>query len=286
MPSKTNRARPAGPPTDTDAPASDPPSDESRVARRLADAIFEHRLPPGTKLPEADLCRIFGTTRGVVRKVFSRLAGEQLLELVPNRGAFVAKPTVDQTREVYEVRRILETGVVRALAQRRPPAGHARGWTDALRRQIAEEREANRVGDTSRYIRLAGQFHLDLAAATGNDALAAHLKRVVAQTSLMVALYDVPGTNTCSFHEHLEILGAIEAGDYDRAERSMDEHLVGIERQLRLGDEQERVDLDRVLGTGSGCKPPIRSRARSEPKPRESDMSGPRPTVRRQEPQR
>jgi DNA-binding GntR family transcriptional regulator len=52
-----------------------------------------------------------------------------------------------------------------------------------LRNQIAEEREANRVGDTPRYIRLAGQFHLDLAAVTGNATLLAQLKRIVAQTS-------------------------------------------------------------------------------------------------------
>lgn len=226
--------------------------DESRVASRLADAIFEHRLPPGTKLPEVDLCRIFGVSRGVVRKVLSRLAGEQLLDLVPNRGAFVAKPSVEETRDVYEVRRILETGVVRALARRTNHAARpAPRWIEALRKQIAEEREANRVGDTPRYIRLAGQFHLDLAAVTGNAALLAQLKRIIAQTSLMVALYDVPGTNTCSFHEHLEIVGAIEAGDYDTAERLMEEHLVGCERQLRLGDEPQRVDLDRVFGTAN-----------------------------------
>ncbi len=225
---------------------------ESLVASRLSEAIFEHRLPPGTKLPEAELCRIFGTTRGFVRKVLSRLAGEHLIDLVPNRGAFVAKPTIDETRDVYELRRILEIGVVRALAQRAlslstsvPPER----WIEPLRAQIADEREANRLGDNARYIRLAGQFHLDLAAATGNDALAQHLKRVVAQTSLMVALYDVPGTNTCSHHEHMEILNAIETGDYAAAERLMEEHLVSIERQLRLGEEPQPVDLARALGS-------------------------------------
>ena len=227
-------------------PAGD---EDSRVAGQLGDAIFEHRLPPGTKLPEVDLCRIFGVSRGVVRKVLNRLAGEQLLDLVPNRGAFVAKPSVDETRDVFELRRIIESGVIRALARRSPHAAPADSrWIDDLRNQIAEEREANRVGDTPRYIRLAGQFHLDLAAVTGNARLLAQLKRYIAQTSLMVALYDVPGTNTCSFHEHLEILGAIEAGDYDNAERLMEEHLVSCERQLRLGDEPQRVDLDRVFG--------------------------------------
>ena len=220
---------------------------EATMQRKLADAIYEHRLPPGTKLPELDLCRIFGVTRGVVRKVLSRLAAEQLLELIPNRGAFVARPTVEETRNVYQLRRILEAGVVRCLA------GHEhkpRRWLEQVRRQIDEEREANRAGDHARYIRLAGKFHLDLAAATGNAALEQHLKRVVSQTSLMTALYDLPGTNTCSFHEHLEILQAIDAGDFARGERLMDEHLLGCERQLRLDGEPQRVDLAAVLGGG------------------------------------
>jgi DNA-binding GntR family transcriptional regulator len=234
--------------THLDSRAASGTIEESRVASAIAEAIFEHRLPPGTKLPEADLCRIYGVSRGVVRKVLSRLAGEQLLDLIPNRGAFVAKPSVDETRDVYELRRILETGVVRSLARQSAHAARPEPrWLYDLRTQIADEREANRAGDTPRYIRLAGQFHLDLAVVTGNAALVAQLKRVISQTSLMVALYDVPGTTTCSFHEHLEILGAIEAGHYDVAERLMDEHLVALERQLRLGETAQPVDLERAL---------------------------------------
>ena len=227
----------------TDKTGSGARADDARIQQRVADAIYEHRLPPGTKLPEADLCRIFGVTRGVVRKVLSRLAAEQLVDLFPNRGAFVAKPSVEQAREVYELRRILETGVVRRLA-----AESDRRWIPEVRAQIAEEREAKRVGDTPKYIRLSGKFHLDLAAATANTALGQHLRRVVAQTSLMMALYDVLGTNACSFHEHLEILEAIEHGEFGKAEQLMDDHLRGCERQLRLDVEAHPVDLAQMLG--------------------------------------
>ena len=224
-------------------------NDEARIQKQLAQAIYEHRVKPGTKLPEIDLCRIYGTSRGVIRKVLDRLATEQLVDLIPNRGAFVARPSVELTRDTYSLRRILETGVVRTLAK--SVSGNARQpWLMDVRQQVAEEREANRIGDTGRYIRLAGKFHLDLAEATGNSALEQHLKRVVSQTSLMTALYDVPGTNTCSVHEHLEILDAIEAGDYANAERLMEDHLIGCERQLRL-DQEDTPDLDlaQVLGT-------------------------------------
>lgn len=227
------------------------PSDEVRIQKQLAHAIYEHRVKPGTKLPEVDLCGIYGTTRGVIRKVLDRLASEQLVDLIPNRGAFVARPSVELTRDTYSLRRILEAGVVRTLAK-----NAKRPWLRDVRLQVAEEREANRVGDTGRYIRLAGKFHLDLATATGNTALEQHLKRVVSQTSLMTALYDVPGTNTCSVHEHLEILDAIEAGDYANAERLMEDHLIGCERQLRLDQEDAPgLDLAQALGVLSTAVP-------------------------------
>lgn len=228
---------------DNDLQGANVASEEARVQQRLTEAIYEHRIPPGTKLPEADLCRILDTTRGTLRKALDRLADEQLVEQIPNRGAFVARPGVETTRDVYALRRILEAGVVRSLVH-----CDCQPWINKVRLQVGEEREANRVGDTSRYIRLAGKFHLDLAAATGNQALSQHLKRVVAQTSLMTALYDVPGINTCSVHEHLEILDAIETGKLGDAERLMEDHLNGCERQLRLGDEPPpAVDLSQAL---------------------------------------
>lgn len=251
-----------------------PAGEETRVQQCLAEAIYEHRIPPGTKLPEADLCRILGTSRGTLRKALDRLADEQLVEQIPNRGAFVARPSVETTRDVYALRRILESGVVRSLAR-----CDCRPWINSVRLQVGEEREANRVGDTSRYIRLAGKFHLDLAAATGNAALYQHLKRVVAQTSLMTALYDVPGTNTCSVHEHLEILEAIEAGKLEDAERLMEEHLIGCERQLHVGYEAPAVDLSQALGSltttlaptpkpvpSAGARPASKSPARAPAK--------------------
>ena len=235
----------------SEVPARDE-SDEMRIQTQIELAIYEHRVKPGTKLPEADLCRIYGTTRGVIRKVLDRLATEQLVDLVPNRGAFVARPSVEYTRDTYGLRRILEAGVVRMLAK-----SSQQLWLNDVRVQVAEEREANRVGDNGRYIRLAGKFHLDLAAATGNAALNQHLKRVVAQTSLMTALYNVPGTNTCSVHEHLEILNAIEAGDYSVAERLMEDHLIGCERQLRLDQEDApSLDLAQALGAAPDSAAP------------------------------
>ena len=255
--------------------ARDTAADGPAIERRLADAIYEHRLPPGTRLVEADLCRFFNVTRGAVRKVLGRLATEQLIDLVPNRGAFVARPTVAETRDIFELRRIVEGGVMRRVAGRAD-----REWCDRVRRQVAEEREARRTSDTPAYIRLAGQFHLDLAAATGNAALVQHLKRLVAQTSLMLALYDVPGINTCSFHEHLEILDAIEADDRGKAERLMEDHLLGCERQLRLDDDPQPISLAQALGVPSTRAARMRPAARTKRSAPPAGAAGKRSTAR------
>ena len=54
------------------------------MASRIATAIHEHRLLPGTKLGEDRLASIFNTSRARVREVLARMAREQMVELFPN----------------------------------------------------------------------------------------------------------------------------------------------------------------------------------------------------------
>src|ERR1700734_1273632 len=86
------------------------------IAERIRDAIIEHRLAPGAKLTEAQLCEVFDVKRGTVRQALSLLAGERLVDLEPNRGAFVASPSVQEVHEVFEMRRIIERAVVERVA--------------------------------------------------------------------------------------------------------------------------------------------------------------------------
>lgn len=85
------------------------------MAARIATAIHEHRLLPGTKLGEDRLANIFNTSRARVREVLARMARDQMVELFPQRGAFVAKPSIEQALDVFEARRLIEPGIVRRL---------------------------------------------------------------------------------------------------------------------------------------------------------------------------
>lgn len=80
------------------------------IVQALTKAIGAHRLLPGTKLAEQKLATHFGVSRTLVRQALFQLSQNRLIRLEePARGAFVATPSVDESRQVFAVRRMLET---------------------------------------------------------------------------------------------------------------------------------------------------------------------------------
>ena len=223
---------------------------DERIHREVAQAIVEHRLPPGTALPEDQLAGVFGVSRTVVRKALLRLAHEKLVELRPNRGAAVARPSVDEARQLFEARRLLEPVLLRAAATRIAPRTLAR-----LRANLVEEQQAWRRGDRRAVIRLSGEFHRLLAAAADNAVLLEFLAELVARTSLVIALYQPLGTTPCSMEEHARLVEALEAGDTDRACALMEAHLHHCEEQLDLSERGRPIDLRSIFGESGASVP-------------------------------
>ena len=211
---------------------------------QLAGAIFDRRLPPGTKLVEQNLGAIFGVSRARIRAVLGRLAHDHLVTLERNRGARVSTPGVDEAREVFEARKLVEDGTVRAAARNVTP-----GQLRQLRAHVGEEAETRQRGDRQAGIRLSGRFHLLLAEAGGNRVLLELLRGLVARSSLVIALYERPGQGDCSNHDHQQLLDRVAAGDVDGAAASMAAHLDEIRWQLDLSAQgSSRVSLESVFG--------------------------------------
>ena len=225
------------------------------IHAKIYGAIVEQRLPPGTKLGEESLGEIFGVSRTLIRRVLQRLASEHVVESRPHRGAFVARPSVEEAREVFEARRALEAHVIDRLADGLTPAGAER-----LRRHVAKERQAQAAGDRRGLIRLSGEFHLLLAELAGNRAIARFLRELVSRTSLIIGVYEAPGESCCPVDEHAKIIEALASQRADVADQTMRAHLLGIEQRLRLDRLPEQtVDLREVLAAG---RPAVTSRRR------------------------
>ncbi|CDN89062.1 GntR family transcriptional regulator [Hydrogenophaga intermedia] len=218
---------------------------EARIYRAVFESVMSQRLPPGTKLPEAPLCELFGVSRAVVRKVLQKLAHDHIVQLRPNRGATVAVPTREETQQIFEARRALEAAIVRLVAERATPAD-----LKALRAQLQAETKVMHRHDQPAWARLASTYHLRLAELSGNPILHRYLVEIVSRCSLIVALHQPPGNAACEHDEHEGIVERIARGDADGAVALMDRHLRDLERHLMLDKPAPRKDLAHLLGLG------------------------------------
>lgn len=222
--------------------ASAPEHTVDDIVEKISAAILEHRLAPGTKLGEDRLASIFSASRAKIREALARLSHEQVVELIPQRGAFVAKPTIEQAQDVFEARRLIEPGVLRRLI----------GTLDAAKQQrldqhLAQESDARQRNDARAMVRLSGEFHVLLAELAGNSALSRAMRELSTLTCLIISLYDAPTATSCRADEHEQIVGAIKRGDIDQAQRLMLQHLDHIQQSLKLDGESHEVDLESIF---------------------------------------
>jgi DNA-binding GntR family transcriptional regulator len=198
------------------------------ICHALRSAILEQALRPGMKLPEDTIGEQFGVSRTLVREALKRLAVEGLIEIKLNRGASVAYPTLDEARDVFEVRRMLERLVVQSLAGRLSQA-----QIMLLETCIQNEDDArDRNGPES--IRLAGEFHTLLSGMTGNVLLDRYVLEVCSRCSLILALYGRPHSSECAVNEHRQLVDALRQGDADKAMALMDRHLEDVAARAAL----------------------------------------------------
>ena len=219
---------------------------EDAIVRRIHDAVIEQRLPPGTKLSEAALCEAFGVGRARVRRSLVVLAGREIVELHANRGAFVARPSAQEARDVFDARRTIEPGIVRQAAAR------ARE-TDVrlLEEHMAAEGAAQGHSDRRHLIRLSGHFHVMLAEIAGNRVLLRMVGELVTRTSLIIGMFGGRATDSCRSGEHDRMLQAIRARDEAAGARLMFEHLAHIEAGLDLSARRaEPVDVVAMFSPG------------------------------------
>lgn len=215
----------------------------SAIYDRILHAVLEHRLPPGTKLVEDRLAELFETSRAQVRDVLARLSDEAVVAIIPNRGAFVASPTPDETREVFEARRLIEPALVRRFIEQRDTQA-----VERLRALVQEEEKARTLQDRPTMVRLSGEFHIRLTEYAGNRMLARSMRALATLTCLAIFLYDAPHSTACREDEHELLLNAIARRRADRAAELMLEHLNHIEASLDLkAPRDEVVDLATAL---------------------------------------
>ena len=212
------------------------------IVEALTRAIVEHRLHPGTKLAEQKLADHFGVSRTLVRQALFQLSQNRLIRLEPARGAFVAAPSVLEARQVFAVRRMLESEMTRAFIRDVTPAK-----IRALKEHVAREKNAVARNDAASRTELLGDFHVRMAELMGNEVLAQLLGELISRCALITLMYQTASAAEHSSDEHADIINALAAKDEERAVRLMNEHLLSVERNLAFDRKVPSNDISMAL---------------------------------------
>lgn len=199
------------------------------IADILTRAIIDHRLVPGCKLGERELSETFDVSRIVIRQALIRLAEDGLAQIERNRGAFVARPSMQDALEIYDALTLVEQGVAAQLSDRLGPGG----WAE-LRQHVERQRQAMAQGNEALADQLGQEFHALFVRLSRNrvmqDLHAQLNRRATLMRSLVSADFDY-----CNLHEdHRRIIDLLEKGRLKQATELIDTHYRAVVRSYIL----------------------------------------------------
>jgi DNA-binding GntR family transcriptional regulator len=200
----------------------------SQVLDNLRQAIIDRRLAPGQRLIERELVELTGVSRTSVREALRELAAEGLVTAIPNKGTVVSTVTVEEARQLYEVRSSLEALAGRLFVRHASPAQRK-----ALQRAL--ERVERASGKGAPVLAAKDAFYDVLFEGGGNEALRALVGTLHARVSVLRSLsLTRPGRAAESTRELRAIVDAVNAGDADAAALACARH---VEEAGRAGRE-------------------------------------------------
>jgi DNA-binding GntR family transcriptional regulator len=199
----------------------------ARVADELRTAILHGVYPPGTRLRQEELAGQYGASRVPVREALRLLESEGLVTTVANAGAWIAKLSLDECVELYQVRERIEPLLLRyslpALDDRR------------IDRLAALAEQMRETADVERFLELDREFHLGSYAGSGTTFLGPTVERLWNTTQhyrrAFTRLLDVD-SHRILHDEHHMLVAAIRERDSDEAERVLLGHIRRTRRQL------------------------------------------------------
>lgn len=200
---------------------------EDEIYDLLTRAIITKQIRPGSRIREATLASGFKVSRGRVRRVLQRLADLDIVEFRLNFGAYVCRPSPEESRAVFRTRRVLEAEAVRAATH----LGDIRvlGDLHAFVEREAAAYDREEPGLTA----VSSGLHVMIADKCGNPVLAKMLNQLIHRCVLIQALYERQTQKTiCLVEEHAHIVDMMRRGRADEAVAAMDHHIDHIEESL------------------------------------------------------
>ncbi|GAB2485352.1 MAG: GntR family transcriptional regulator [Comamonas sp.] len=195
-----------------------------RVAEQIRQQIVRGEFQPGQRLSEVALSESLEISRNTLREVFRLLTKEGLLRHVPNRGVFVAIPSMASIMDIYRVRRIVEC---QALAQAIPQHPARQQMRDA----VAEQRQLRDAGRWTEVGTANMRFHKGVVALADSERLDTLFSHILVELRLAFGmLSNAEFLHAPYIDMNAAILERFEAGDMAQAAAQMRDYLNHSER--------------------------------------------------------
>jgi len=196
-------------------------SKKAIVYENLKKRIINHSLKSGEPLNESVLTKELGISKTPIREALQQLEKEGFIENIPGKGSFVSRISIQDIREIFEIREILECEVVKRAAMKSDP-----DKIEGIRKKF--ETESNGDKNSRDQFKAGDRIHTFIFESFGNKRLLEYYKRLQ-EHIIRMRLYFFNQLHQersgQSFKEHLEIMDALIAQDPPRAEKAMRDHL-------------------------------------------------------------
>ena len=207
-----------------------------QIASRLRGQIVDGVLPEGSRLNEVHLAKMLGVSRTPLREALTRLVGEGALETQPRKGFFVRPLTLDEFRQLYPIRAILD-----------PRALELAGLPNSERLQHLEElnQTLQTTTDGEQRISLDDAWHLTLLSTCENRILLDLISQFMLRTRRYELAYLRQAEHlNLAVDQHSEIIHALKQNDLNAAcgalEQNLQSGLEPIANWLRVRDLHSR----------------------------------------------
>lgn len=200
-------------------------SKKAIVYEELKNRIIRNILKPGESLNEGVLSEEFKISKTPIREAFQQLEREGFIENIPVKGAFVSQISIQDLRELFDLREILECEVIKRAALKVDPDA-----VEALKEKFVSSENHGQSSSMNGF-KSGDEIHSFIFEIYGNQRLIEIYKRLqdhVVRNRIHFfnqSNQSHPGRSEESFWEHLEILEALKAKDPLKAEEAVRNHL-------------------------------------------------------------
>jgi DNA-binding GntR family transcriptional regulator len=214
----------------------------NQAYKELKRIILEYRVPAGGKLNEGELAAGLGISRTPVREAINRLEKEGLVQIFPQRGAFVVRFSEKDVFELFLIRENLEGLAAYLAAERINEDDLAR-----LESCLKDFKEPFSEKDVQRYAKEDFKFHQTIIAVSEAQRLIKMISTLYDHIRIFrLTTLGLSNRMKTSLAEHQLLIEAFQRRDPERAEQMMRQHIhhvrEGVMENIKffLGDREKK----------------------------------------------